>query len=308
MRFLCLVNPVAGGHAGKLLLEQLQRICTLHYPESRVLEMDPAGLESQLAGADRFDCVVAAGGDGTVSRIIRKARAGSAKIAVFPLGTGDDLARELGVYHQSRQLELEDWLRWCGAAPVRELDVWSLQAASPGGREVRFCNYLSLGFDAAVVSLFHRWRLTAPVLFSLGGKWANRAGYALAGLACLPAAGLESLEIRAAAQLPVMTKDLRSLLFTNIRSCMGLGRSNLQSDPADGQLEALLIGSVLNYAGMLLPRLPLPAASLVGSSAGWEIRLSVPVDLQADGEPLGALESGRYRIESCAKVKLLATG
>ncbi|MGM0578835.1 MAG: diacylglycerol/lipid kinase family protein [Myxococcota bacterium] len=67
-----------------------------------LLDSDGPGHAELLASeavADGFDCVVAAGGDGTIHEVVN-GMAGdldAASLGILPLGTGNDLARTLGI-------------------------------------------------------------------------------------------------------------------------------------------------------------------------------------------------------------------
>jgi diacylglycerol kinase (ATP) len=65
------------------------------------------------------DLVVAAGGDGTVGKVIRELLGGPVPLAVLPLGTANNIATSLGLDADARRAVAG----WPGAL-VRHLDVW----------------------------------------------------------------------------------------------------------------------------------------------------------------------------------------
>jgi len=101
-RYLVVVNPVGrGGHAqrqGIWLLSKLRRMGIEH----DALFTEKAGHAKDLVAnwIDVVDVVVAVGGDGTVNEVINGIMNSSQrgrKLAVFPSGTADDFARNMGI-------------------------------------------------------------------------------------------------------------------------------------------------------------------------------------------------------------------
>jgi hypothetical protein len=150
--------------------------------------------------------LVCAGGDGTVSAIVRvlseRGLAGSVPVAVMPLGTGNDVARSLGMGGSAPSVSaqsLASWLSSVRSAPTRPIDVWHVSfSVHPGGsirvlrqgvetalpeREVRGSSvlYTSVGIDARLVWAVeqHRTgkRFLNQLLYFLIGAWYTLAGW-----------------------------------------------------------------------------------------------------------------------------------
>lgn len=101
-RYLVVVNPVGrGGHAqrqGIWLLNKMRRMGIEH----EALFTEKAGHARELVAnwVDVVDTVVAVGGDGTVNEVINGIMNSSQRgrrLAVFPSGTADDFARNMGI-------------------------------------------------------------------------------------------------------------------------------------------------------------------------------------------------------------------
>lgn len=101
-RYLVVVNPVGrGGHAqrqGIWLLNKLRKAGIAH----EALFTEKAGHAKELVAnwIDTVDVVVAVGGDGTVNEVVNGIMNSSQpgrKLAVFPSGTADDFARNMGI-------------------------------------------------------------------------------------------------------------------------------------------------------------------------------------------------------------------
>jgi diacylglycerol kinase (ATP) len=96
-------NPAAGG--GRLRrqihhLEEAQKILLHSGIETTLLTTDEPGEATELARqcvADRYELVIAAGGDGTVNEVVNGLAGSDVPLAVFPSGTANVLAKELRI-------------------------------------------------------------------------------------------------------------------------------------------------------------------------------------------------------------------
>ncbi|HVJ84724.1 MAG TPA: diacylglycerol kinase family protein [Caulifigura sp.] len=119
-------NPGAGsaGHAGQLreFLDRSPGVQVVETPSR-----DDAIREIQRACQDGIDRVIAAGGDGTVNAAVtalarwQKDNGRAPELAVLPLGTGNDLARSLGM-----PLDPMDAVEVCLRGSARPMDVMEL--------------------------------------------------------------------------------------------------------------------------------------------------------------------------------------
>lgn len=138
-------NPVSG--RGKwqsrwpALEFQLKRI----FPTLEVLETtrsgDAARLAIQCVGKG-VDLVIAAGGDGTISQVGGQLVSTPATLGILPCGTGNDLARTLGV---GPEIDLALSRLESGVEAVIDVGEWCSDTA-----EGFFLNVAGSGFDAAV--------------------------------------------------------------------------------------------------------------------------------------------------------------
>src|SRR5438045_8341574 len=96
MRTCIILNPIAG--AVKNVAATQERLRRLD-AERFCISQQPGDAEKFAREASNFDMIVSAGGDGTLNEVVNGiARTGcDAALAVFPLGTGNDFARTLGV-------------------------------------------------------------------------------------------------------------------------------------------------------------------------------------------------------------------
>ena len=144
---LILVNPKSGSSNRRHLVDQLaEQLRRMHHEVRTETDVDRlAHAASQLLANEQLRCVVAAGGDGTITLLANRLPA-DVPLAVLPLGTANLLARFLTV----------------------DSDPFRAAQMIDGGRMVRFDAGLangqlflvvaSVGFDAEVVQRLHRQR------------------------------------------------------------------------------------------------------------------------------------------------------
>jgi diacylglycerol kinase (ATP) len=138
VRSVVLWNPSAGSaDQARDVRQQLERIpqLTLLEPHGR-----DAAIEATIRAAEQgADLVIAAGGDGTVNSVVAGILRSQCDpvLGVLPVGTGNDLARALGM-----PLDPLDAVRALSAASVGRLDV--VRADTAQGTHV-FANMLTAG-------------------------------------------------------------------------------------------------------------------------------------------------------------------
>ena len=96
MRTLIVHNPMSG--FGSDSIYEFERALLQQGDECvfRVLTLDPSDDIQRLADAESFDLVVISGGDGTVSHALYVLRGRNVKTCVFPSGTANLLAANIG--------------------------------------------------------------------------------------------------------------------------------------------------------------------------------------------------------------------
>ena len=139
---LCLLNPhAAGGRCAALAepLRQALRSVPLFLPD------DVASARARLLALPEGSRVIVAGGDGTVHQLLPALVERRHELALLPGGTGNDLARALGL----RGLSLNAALAHAMQAPARAIDLGAVQI---GERHNLFMSSLTAGFDAAIAT------------------------------------------------------------------------------------------------------------------------------------------------------------
>ena len=305
MKILCLVNPMSGNGAGRDILCRLQRLYRPGVYDIVSEEMDPLRLDEQVQHLERYDFMLIGGGDGTISMLLPHIIDRPIRIGIIPLGTANDLAKEVGLYKLFDRHRLERWLEALAGMNTKPLSVWKLEWGE--GKGALFCNYVSFGFDAAVVSEFSaRRKMQACSRFR--GVWLNRFGYVAAGWRSFKSGFVESAVVRGSTNLVWRTggSSIRSLLFSNIKSVMGLAVSNPNSNAFDGCIEAMSVGTLKDYITMLARhKLPLFGGEFIGSAAEWEISgLDRGAKLQLDGEVYAGIWAPVFTIKKAGEITL----
>ena len=152
-------NPAAGRGKALKLREKLRKLLEGCAERVRWRETERPGHAAELAKQvpETSDCVVVAGGDGTVNEVVNGLLGKNVPMAVLPVGSGNDFARAIGVpFHYRKAFEV-----LC-RGETKRIDVGEVN-----GRY--FPNALGLGFDADVVVESSKIRRLRGMLMYLFG-------------------------------------------------------------------------------------------------------------------------------------------
>jgi diacylglycerol kinase family enzyme len=150
MSIAVIINPISGGarpDAAERRAAVASRLLASCAEEGEIFVTERKGHARELAAAAvgrGARLIVAWGGDGTVNEVGSAIASGLAALGIVPSGSGNGLARDLGVSRRP-----EDALWQAFRAVPRPIDVGEL-----GGR--LFFNLAGIGFDAHVASRFDR--------------------------------------------------------------------------------------------------------------------------------------------------------
>ena len=123
MRQLYIVNPRSGGRLGQNILQSLQSEGEKHDSVSVRSVFDNSAADL-IEEAKDYDSVIIAGGDGTISQLVARMGREHPPIGIIPLGTGNDLARELGIPNRYLLQSLERLRQYYDRAEVIEIQTW----------------------------------------------------------------------------------------------------------------------------------------------------------------------------------------
>jgi diacylglycerol kinase family enzyme len=300
---LALINPQSGGHSGGKLMKQLSDLLHAGVWSGSLHTIDFSRLHEQLQQIESFDYVLIGGGDGTVSKVISACQGTNTPFIIIPLGTGNDLAREVGLVSHFSSKSLESALQSLDISDQRTITVWNVTI----GKDTRsFINYLSLGFDATVAQHYADLRDKKYIIPFSKSIWLRRMLYCILGLTLLRSKIPPGLQITSdSANIPLPT-ELSSLIFANIKSFMGIGTSCIQSDSTDELVELIMCSSPTALAHMIFSWLPGVKPELVTSSNLWTLyHPTEALYLQLDGEPIGVSPGTPIALRPGSAVRLV---
>lgn len=174
---LVIANPTAGYHQ-PAWREPVTRILSELGTVEVVTADSPAGTTAAARAAEErgVKLVVAAGGDGTVHRVINGLRSVDTHLGILPVGTGNDLAFHLGI-----SARIEDAARSMVTETFRDIDVIRIN-----GRRVFtsgiFCAIAEAG--AIANRMKARWPFLGSLVYRLASVQviATRGGEPVAGV------------------------------------------------------------------------------------------------------------------------------
>lgn len=279
-RLALVVNPERADMAAEVraALEEAGRAYELHQPE------DPADLPDAVdeAVAGGAEVVVAVGGDGTQRTAADRLRGTDVALAVVPGGTVNMLGRLHGVH------DVEESVAAILRGHRRTIDLglvgvgMDVDALAEVDRPEPFMLNASSGYDAAVMT-----RLDDDV------KALGRAGILLEGLRQLREDRPRHVTVVVDGDVAYAGRAM-SVIVCNVRERGGEGFVFApQADPADGRIDAVvqrcdtLPTMIRTGVALLQHREPRPEDYVAFQGERVEVRWTVDVDTQIDGDPTG---------------------
>jgi diacylglycerol kinase family enzyme len=221
-------------------------------------------LEELAVDAARFDRVVAAGGDGTASAVCYALRNTKVPILVYPAGTANLIAQNIGMPVEPRQLA-ETTLR----GQVVEFDLGEIERPNTLGPATKagFTLMAGAGYDAAIMES------ARPLKAAMG-----EAAYLLAAVSNLAPTGAHfAIELDG----EKFTTDGIAVLLLNFGKLQFDLPVAAGADPRDGLFEVVVLRS-RNVAGLV----PAVMASLSGADKlpGVDVYAAAHVSVSTDPE------------------------
>jgi len=303
-KLLLLTNPLSGKTEGQKIKGKLFSILKNHLPSKEYdivsTELD---MKDQLSNiCTDYEKVVAAGGDGTISNIIQAMAAlgWKQKIGIIPLGTGNDLARSLGILEAAENGGLENLIKIILKGKTKQLDILEVN------NKYTCINYIGLGNDAGILNDFNAFRMDESnrliFKYSLG-----KAVYAFAGIKRLkykiPAGTVISYNRGDSRQIQInFDASIRAILISNISSYGGGAMLSSKARTDDRIFEVTIIKSVKEWAALHLSRFTKKQLDIICPEVDQiqtdrvEILLPETTFCQADGEIIESLSQTEKKI------------
>jgi YegS/Rv2252/BmrU family lipid kinase len=175
-KILFLINPVSGKLVGQSLndciISELSGVIERDHYDIEYSEKD---IERQCKNLlSKYEIVVVAGGDGTISQVVKIIThlEKKPKLGIIPIGSGNDLANSVGILHLYKSQGLGALLKMILKRKIAKLDILSLD------NNFLFTNYLGIGSDAKISVDFNRLR-HKPVFRKICRCISNKAFYGL---------------------------------------------------------------------------------------------------------------------------------
>lgn len=144
---LLIINPISGTRTKRGVAAKCMRKLSREGIDVEVLYTEKPGdatVFAQAAASKGYLGVIAAGGDGTVNEVAAALRSTGTALGIIPLGSGNGLARHLGLsMDPSEAIEV-----------IARRNIVACDSCSVNGRT--FVCTFGLGFDAAVSEKFSR--------------------------------------------------------------------------------------------------------------------------------------------------------
>lgn len=272
---LCFVNSKSGGQQGAYFQYELKQLLN-PIQVVDLSDIDPLVALRAFADFDRFRVLIA-GGDGTVGWVLgaidELGLAQPPPIAILPIGTGNDLANELGWLSVLRNSTLTSIMEKVQNAQSVTLDRWTFtqqpnttavirssssnKSLSSSGKQqqqqltsIAFQNYCGVGVDAQIALQFHTLRSSSPNMFfhSYVNKfWYGFMGYCEWWRRATPVPFCRQIELICDDKVVTIPADALGIVFLNIVSYGGgstlwspsqLATISDDSSSSDGTTEA----------------------------------------------------------------------
>lgn len=293
MKFCAVINSASGNHEGARWKEILERTHCGKIFELR--DVNPVELREFAAN---MEVVVIGGGDGTVSFVATTLLGLSCKLAVLPLGTGNDLARELKIYKSALSSYHSENFKDFLELPSKPVSVWKITGEKLG--EKLFVNYFSIGLDGLIIHLFHTARHVKQ-----SSVLKNRLQYGWHLLRNF-SHRVSGITLKTQSQVMELPQTFSSLTFCNIPFAAGFGSFRSSINSSDVLLDAMVFRSVLDYVPIFAPVHDNLKPRILGSSSVWSVQ-NIPGDayLQVDGETLKLAGEREIGVEYAGEMSFL---
>lgn len=242
--------------------------------------------EAVAAGAT---VVAVSGGDGTVRSVASALVGGSTPMAILPAGTGNLLARALGISHTDRSKAIA----LLETVHERHVDVMEAVLVRPDGSRTTELSLVGLGIG-----------YNADIMAGVDENLKNRAGWLAYVFSGARAIRRHALKVRIADDVDDMSaplvqtggeqRNIRSILVMTCGELVGGLRLLEESTPDDGTIETVIASprshfELVRLLGRLVSRRDARGANVdvLRSTKNVVVECPRETEAQVDGDPVG---------------------
>lgn len=141
---LFIINPVSGGKSKDGVPDMIDKHLDKKLFESTIIFSDGVSHAHMIAqeAVNRYDLIVAVGGDGTVNEVASALAGTNAVFGILPYGSGNGLSRFLAIPMDTIEA-------------IQTLNKWHIEAIDGGQADGKwFFNMAGMGFDAHISEVF----------------------------------------------------------------------------------------------------------------------------------------------------------
>jgi YegS/Rv2252/BmrU family lipid kinase len=262
MNFLFILNPRAGRKkkAKELvdLIDQLMTISGHTYEFAYTIDAGDATQISKQAIKEKFDIIVAVGGDGTVNEVASGLVHTDGILGIIPVGSGNGVARSLNI-----PLNTAESIKYLFSPKISCIDIGKVN-------DKFFVGVCGIGYDALIGKRFQQFGIRGPIPYFLIGVKEfleyHPQNY--------------TLEF----ETEILNKKALTIAFANTRQYGNDAIIAPDADPSDGFLDVCLIES-LSYPEVL-KILPMLFKGNIGENPKYIHKRCKSVKVRSDKENL----------------------
>lgn len=172
MNIVFIVNPYSGKGRGRKVIPIIQNYCNIHNFNPKIFVTEYQKHATELAEEhSKSGIIVSVGGDGTLNEVINGVEFNApVKIAVLPVGSGNDFSKNLRLVKPNNNKDIEENLSMIFHKEKNEtieVDLMSVDIYedNPGNPiKHHFINSMGIGFDAYVGFLTNKNKYLKGIL------------------------------------------------------------------------------------------------------------------------------------------------
>ncbi len=146
MKIKFIINPVSGTGKQKNIEQYIHKYCKYDFTISYTKEKNDASIISNKAIKEKYDAVIAVGGDGTVNECAKSLINSNTSLGVIPCGSGNGFA-----YHIGMSTNIKKAIIQLEKSKEELIDTCSVN-------DKKFINVSGIGFDAHIAHIFSNFK------------------------------------------------------------------------------------------------------------------------------------------------------